>query len=699
MAILERALIYNQQIEGDARISPKSAIEVLQLLVLYTQYKPRPGNSDILEPLRSLVASVVAQLENEELFASIAALLVEVLELCNSFFSHSMILFFAEKLTHQSYQTHVQQLINGDFSEDNVLYGGLLIAYGESKVDDIVLQRGPPANDKIVEMLGSLIRSSGYAVADDPLTARLMEFWSNYVETALTHRPSNMGENRAQWLQTAERNTQLALDAFLPKIQLPPPQLLLEWDRQTYAEFQALRGDFRDLSASAYSLVGASLLKTLVSYTVPLWQGRQWKTVEIVLQCIIGILEVAEETEEADRTLTVLFHSSLLNTIGSQDEGIPGSTQRAVVQLVTDSAEFFKRHTTSLPPILNFLFRCLQNKFIMLPSSRAISGLCDHCRKELIELCEGLSNYYCNLVSTAVLPLDVKEKLIGGVGSVVQASWPTILEVPDSSSQAMRAWDKLFESIMADSARSSQDPSTTEGYESALSAVRCLASFAKAFRSPEEKFIDLVNDLPSLPEPIMSSRRQRDRRSRLCRILTEALRLYPRNGEIMESVCNVVRAGITEEEPNPFALVFQTIENSLLISVPHTTRIGYLLETVSMELRRLGKRFYTADISRTTRWLEASYQVLAAAKRKQTLKLSATSLSATSTNGNSASERRPRDRLKRARLPGQLLPVLPRSPLRLRYGLRPRLVLRHSNNMPDPPRNAPQAISRIFLGK
>lgn len=558
-------------------------------MVLYTQQRSRPECSDYLEPLRSLTTSVISDLDHEDLFPAIAEFLGEILEDYESFFSQRMIMLLAEKLSSPSYQDRVQSLIAGDFGEDLVGYGRLLITYGYAEAEHLLLRCEDALTARVTNTLRGLIGCKGYAIQDDVLISHVLEFWSKYAETALTLKSQNTNAAKPPWLATAENNIRLALEAFLAKIQLPPAHIFQKWDRQNQGEFQALRADFRDLSASAYCLLGSNMLDGLVAYAIRLGQESNWYGVEVTLQCVRGSMEVAEDSEEGYNALAMLFDSPIIGVLGDLGQNIPTSVRQTTMHIVTDCASFFKRNVSSLLSILDFLFRCLEEASLMLTSAKSIAGLCDHCRGELSNHADILTDHYCSFVASMERPAEVKEKLIGGVASVVQAASAASGERSGAPTQANEALSMLLQTVEVDVQKSLLGPSSPDTHGRALAAIACLASIGIAFRRPDSNIIDLEDDSESRlsHNPVHQAAMSIDgaRRS-IIGIIIRVLGAYPEDGEIMKGVCDIIRAGLTEDIDNPFTVSPDFVAGLLVSYISRTHRVGYLLETVTRFLRK-----------------------------------------------------------------------------------------------------------------
>lgn len=537
------------------------------------------GNNHRISNLKLTLASELAP---NELLCTIAELFIDTVGRGDE---RKLEIIMAEKVLSGPFQRHQQKLMEGDFSEDNLAYAQLMLKVGGLWLDHMaILEPHYQANLKaILERLIILISAEGCPIEEDTLITELVIFWSSFVEWALDLRNSNiLGYDQCcQWNITSIAYTNRVIEAFLKKLQLPSSDLFLSWDKQTQSEFRSLRRDFRDFSASAYILLGTDMLENLVNYISRLWADQDWQGVEMALQCLKGIIENFAETEQGDASLLRFLSSPAFS---NNNDSVPINIRQSNLELVADCSPFFERQSYAPMDILQWLFEALNHQGLSISSAKAISKICDSCRKRLSSNALALASLYCSLDSNNSQQNDVLEKLALAVGAVIQASWS---ESRNLSSRAtpISALDEML-SVVFRHLLDSVDITTAHAKDQRISTLQCLVNLARSFRDIEHEIIDLEADQSnhSLPDPTIVTWIS-TRQEQFLSLLSRLLQNFPSDGDLMEMVCLLIRAGTTDDLDNPFRVngeVFICLVGGYL---EVTERPRFLLETTSRWLR------------------------------------------------------------------------------------------------------------------
>jgi hypothetical protein len=230
--------------------------------------------------------------------------------------------------------------------------------------------------------------------------------------------------------------------------------------------------------------------------------------------------------------------------------------------------------------------------------------------------------------SSQVIDPLVEERIVLGIASIIQA-------IPDETKKLL-AFEQLLSYVKNDIECAFQlrinpgilnlsepsfmrgiDPSQEQGGASAedvslqiaLRALRCLSSSARGMQAITESPIDLELD------PIADTKSQQ-----LVKIQSEVMNLMVRvqcsfnnSGEVVETICNVLRAGFSETEPSPFLFSPEMISEFFIRQNIQTPRIGTVLSTACSFLSSLYKgpsRHVRENLSRLLPWVVGLLQTL-----------------------------------------------------------------------------------------
>ena len=592
----------------------KDGMEVLMEFIKYVHRKPLADTVKVLDSIRTVFLWLIHQLRDGQLLVPIVELLEETLSDYDSFFTDQLETVLFLNLINKSSTTKVWGLISGETSEDLLPHASLLVTYGLAWTERIVIPKHR-GMDILLQMLGSLMKVPGWPIEDDIVAPRLLEFWTKYTETALAKRPTDSGQGKPPWLSVAEAGAEQALIHFVLKVQLPPHAIFSEWERQVQLEYHALRAEFRDFSASAYALIGPSLLSRLVDHAITPYSASNWQEMETVIQAIRGVVEVALDGGEPDRALITFFSSPLIGVLADETKDIPVIVHKAVLQLISECAGFFKRNPTWLPHIIGVLFACLKDPKQMLDAAKTYATICDLCRNDLTKLSR--SAHICNIAvfMNTDRPSEVKEKVIFAVACTLQVIWATMFSGSWEWRQNKVSFFTLFDLIEQDFKPAHMNQFSNESRTRVLTGVRCLAAFGKAFRAPDSHIIDLEDDsTPALPADLELRKEalsliQECRDTCVILKLKNALSYYPDDGEIMEAVCDVVSAGLTEKPGNPFVVPLEFVESLLHNYIEKTPRVARLLQTVGPFLKTVSSNPSQETLMSALRCLEAPLQL------------------------------------------------------------------------------------------
>ena len=536
------------------------------------------------ERLSDLVFAVVSRLAADELLMVIADLATDVMGKDQG---RSIAQLVATKVVQDQFTRYQKELTEGSFTEESLMYGRLVVTTAATWIDDQPDQNSwnLPHLEEILEKLILLAGTAGYPIDEDTLIPDVLDFWSSYVEWAVdlcSRDKKNKNPQLEAWCAQSHNYTSRVLEALLGKLKLPLP--LDHWERQSQVEFRALRRDFRDFSASAYTLLGTRMLETLVNHLLNLWAEQKWPGVEITLQCLKGVVEAVVDGEDGDPALLVFLSSPAF--VIEEGFEIPLGVLQACIELLSDCSPFFERQNEPPMRILEWLFLCIVNQTLSLSAAKAISSICDTCRGKLSSNAPALANLWHVLLVGGQQLAEVTERLAQAVGAVVQAFWTQSKHNPLIRASAIEALDSLLQSILQHIQTVGMDD-TPECKDQRMTALQSLLNIARSFQEIEDEIVDLVNSNNTNAKQSDPSTKSWTavRQKEFITILTALLQRYPSDGDLMEVSCLLFRAGTTNNLDNPFKP-----EETLLVCLVKehlatTTRPQFLLATVSRWLR------------------------------------------------------------------------------------------------------------------
>ena len=581
--IIEIGLLHQHDLGASVT---RESVKFFQSLLMYVQRGPKIM-LDHMDMLRSIAIPMISLLDSEDLFDASQELISDVVSNYETFFTSDHYTLVAEMLIRPRTESWMADLLSGNFGQDQMAYGRLLLSYGEARPESLAYSIH--TNDQqILHRLVSLTQCAGLAIIEDEIISQVLDFWSNFVESSMDLCLEETLAAQPDWLKRLQKCTQTVIEALMLKIRLPATHVLHEWDHDSKLALQEMRRDFQHFLASAHNLLGPQLFESFVAYTSRAWQEHNWEAVEASLFSINGISILLSDSGEGDGSLSALFASALFSDMTNPDFSIPFKTQQTAVNLVGGYADFFKRQPTYLAPILSFMFNCLESQALMHTSAKTIFALCDVCRTTLGEYAMPFALQYHSFVTSGERETEVKEKLIGAMAAVIQG-----LSIKSRSNESLDQQDildvlnKLLDTIEMDvnNAIASLGQSVDYARERGLCAVSCLASMGRALRAPDSAVVDILSEPNDPFKTYQLSPTGMQTQTRIIELYSKVLEIFPSDGEILEVVCNIFRAGITESS-GPFVLPLEALESILYSYSSVTSRAGFLLETITRVLRK-----------------------------------------------------------------------------------------------------------------
>ena len=475
-------------------------------------------------------------------------------------------------------QSFVDSLGDGEFDSDTVAFSRLLLAFGDATIQDLAQKTESSDYASILSLLEGLLNCKGYAVVDDEICSQALEFWITFAEY-LTDSLFAAGNDRPIWMDSALQVLMRSIEASWKKSLLPPPDIISSWDHDTRTGFKAFRADVEDLLQSSYTLLGLSLFGRFVQLALYALGAGAWDHLEATLFCLNALADSVAEEGIADQNLLQIFGSSFFSQMIGDGALIPIKCQQTAVTMINRYTPFFERHIDYLPQVLDFLFTRLQTSDLANHSSKAILALCYSCREALTTELDTFLYQYERLLSQELIDINTKERVIGAIAAIVQASTP--------AENMLAPLDRLLLFVQADvqnCLRLLNSGLIEEAQRIGLAALKCLVSMGKAMQVPDEVPIDLE---PSKSTPtIWTEDSGIAIQSRIVQCYEAIFSSLQSDGDIVETTCQILRTGYTETTPGPFVLSPLKTADLVVNSGLSTARLGHILDTAGLMLSR-----------------------------------------------------------------------------------------------------------------
>ena len=537
------------------------------------------SNEKTLQPLKALMPRVIGFLEEPALFDTSQELLTDIMANYPTFLDADHYRSLARILCSPMAETSITRLRSGDFDEQPMAYARLLLAYGDASVQDIAQHTDDPYYNYTMNQLLGLLMCEGYAVAEDDICSQALEFWGTYVEHLVDCLFGSEGE-RPSWMDRAVKYVMEAVEASWHKIRVPSSDVIANsWDHDARAGFKAFRTDVEDLISCTYSLLGIGIFDHFVQLALNALSSQAWYHLEATLFCLNALADAMGSDDTGDKSLLKLFSSDLFSSITENVTMIPSQTQQTALNIIKCYTGFFERHTAYLPQALSFLFTCLSVPELAIIASRAISSLCYSCRRVLIPDLSAFLQQYEKLLSWQAVDPLVKEKVVGGVAAIIQALFP--------EEHKLAPLDRLLFFVrkdVEDCILSLSSGKIEEAQAKGLNALRCLVSIGKSMQVPDGTPIDL--EVEDKGWGIWEQEQGRSVQNDIVQCYEAVLLHLRSDGEAVEAACQIFRSGYTETVPGPFVFPPKCTADLLVNCDRNTARLGYVLETAGLMLRR-----------------------------------------------------------------------------------------------------------------
>jgi hypothetical protein len=568
--------------------------EAMKCFQAWVSYSHRAFIDDeiVLEPLRNLIEPALVCLLDDDLYETTVELFSDVLANYSKFLHKEDFRFLQSLFNSRWAQERYERLIKGDFEFDSLQFGMFMIAFGDAMVTDLTQNLETDAqSQQYLSALCGLLGAEGHAIHEDKIYVPALEFWNTLVETMVDDIYSVGGEHPS-WFPAAQALVMQAVERCWRKSQFPSAEEFNSWDSVDRTAFKDARRDFSDLLQQFFLTIGMPLFQVFIDLIQKSATSKNWAELETSIYCLGGFSDTVSEDPLRDEYLDKVFTPSLLDLFTEPQTEVPRLTMQSFLDLIIGYSEYFKNRTQALPKVLTFVFQATSSPSLAKKASKAITRLCSDCRKVLLPELGAFLQQYSSIASNYSLDGFVKEAVMEGIASIIQAL--------EDEEQRVAPLEQLLNFVEADveqcllllssivppqeGEQYSSDPSQIDegrgamALELGVTAFKCLTGIAKGIQVPDDGPVDLEKR-ESRPSTFWTagegSRIQQRIYSMMCRVF-DALGT---RGEIVEEVCDIWRQGFREMEPGPFVMPPNIAAQFLMKATFQTPRLGRIITT------------------------------------------------------------------------------------------------------------------------
>ncbi|KAI5365069.1 Putative armadillo-like helical, exportin-1/Importin-beta [Septoria linicola] len=530
------------------QVSPRLRADCLACFLNWVNYaQPMwPTKPEALEYLRRLVPSLAVLLIDPAIQHDAMEVFRDILESYTTFFQQQQMELLGNIIYNHIRPRLLQAL--QDQEPEVISVAQLVIAYGIANIQEIVEKPDVEVTARVpLSLIMAILEAPGYPGDDDEASLHSIEFWNTYIEyvNELTYSNASI-KTPLHWVASARSTCMTLTNLLWQKMRTPDSETAKDWGDDESEGFKEFRMDASDLMLSVYVFLGAEMLQSLVTIILNSLEQQHWQELEAALFGINNLADNVLEDQTAENILLPVFRSSLYRIVGDFNQSMPTQARRTAVDTLGSYGAFIERHAEFLPDTLRFLFASLQNPGLYLSAAKSIAELCSTCRSSLTGELDGFLAQYNNFAQGETSEPYTNEKVIGAIAAIVQAVRPE-----SAKARPLSALLDIIDSTVV-SARQTQDSEMVEIL--GVSAIDCLAAIGKNMQTEDDTPIDLYED-HTAPVDKESFWRTAEGQAIQQRILTtcqNVLEILPRNGEVVEGVCKVLKSGFVETEPGPF---------------------------------------------------------------------------------------------------------------------------------------------------
>jgi hypothetical protein len=568
--------------------------EAMKSFQAWVSYSHRAFIDDeiVLEPLRNLIEPALLCLLDDDLYETTVELFSDVLANYSKFLHKDDFRFLQSLFNSPWAQERYERLTKGDFEFDSLQFGMFMIAFGDATVTDLTQNlETDPQSQQYLSALCGLLGAEGHAIHEDKIYVPALEFWNTLVETMVDDIYSVGGEHPS-WFPAAQALVMQAVERCWQKSQFPSAEEFNSWDSVDRIAFKDARRDFSDLLQQFFLTIGMPLFQVFIDLIQKSATSKNWAKLEASIYCLGGFSDTVSEDPLRDEYLDKVFTPSLLDLFTDPQTEVPRLTMQSFLDLIIGYSEYFKNRTQALPKVLTFVFQATSSPGLAKKASKAITRLCSDCRKILLPELGAFLQQYSSIASNYSLDGFVKEAVMEGIASIIQAL--------EDEEQRVTPLEQLLNFVEADveqcllllssivppqeGEQYSSDPSQIDGGRGAMAlelgvtAFKCLAGIAKGIQVPDDGPVDLEKR-ESRPSTFWTAGEGSRIQQRIYSMMCQVFDALGNRGEIVEEVCDIWRQGFREMEPGPFVMPPNMAAQFLMKANFQTPRLGRIITT------------------------------------------------------------------------------------------------------------------------
>lgn len=521
-------------------------------------------------------------------------LLTDVLTSQQKLLSFTHFELILEFLISDQGEKYALTILEGVFETEQLRFLELLIRFVSAEEQIRILTEPPDEkHQRILFLLFKLFETPGYPAVEDMTTNPLIEFWTEAADNLSELIMEGAFDEPTPVIKG--HFTRVVDDCF-DKLRYPSATTLKGWDDDDIKLFNEFRRDFKDFLLASYPLLGVELIQRVQERAAAAIQIEDWQRFEVAMFCLAALAETVAENQHADNLLHALFQSALFNAICYGRTEIPQKARQTLSDVIARYTPYFERNHVLLPPVLNFLFVSLTIPSSEQAAAKSICSLCGTCRQHLTVFVQELIVKFAQLHASLATSNQTLERVAEAIASVIQA----VNSEPEKANLLGKLLGPLYQEA-TQACQIARDGQQEMALTSALRTIGCTASIGKGMRAPDEAVVDLVSDdgveADSGKDFWTNDPHGLELKTLIVRILECLVGNFATEGDILESACDVLRAGYTEKSPGPFVLPPQVTVN-LVRSVDTTSaRFPVVMATASAFLAsRASKPWNPSDI-------------------------------------------------------------------------------------------------------
>ena len=506
--------------------------------------------------------------------------------------------FLAQLLSSPTTQLIVfRDLRTGSRSLESRIVLHLLRAYAVAAHREIASAEDP--HNRIVgQLLFDLLACQGTPGIDDSITPGLIRFWSKYIDHVQNSVCAEDGNlDNITWVHDAYQMMSKVVEAYWRKSCWPDGKYSFQLDSEAETSFIRFRANVKTLFQAASRTFGLDIFKAFTLFAISSHHNAQWALFEAsifafnaVSDSLVVKSEGDIESEEEDKGTTVeevlsgFFSSGVFGDMMAITPHMASKVKLQRLDMLHKYAVFFNNRSQYFPELLTSLFVSLKDPELANSASKAIRSIGLACRKSLAPELGTFLQQYAALFALYPTKSLVKENVMGAIAAIIQA-----LPTEEEKGHPLRI---LLEYTANHQAQGIELIYTdfAKGRFRTVCTLRCLVAMGNSLQVPKE--LQLPDDDLASGETVStywSHGPGKALQDGLVTMMSQATNALFQDGEAMEAICNILRAGYNESRPGLFVFAPAVTVEFVQSARINTARLAYVFETAGIMLAKQDK--------------------------------------------------------------------------------------------------------------